>query len=251
MTTPVIRWRVYCETESEWSEGYLAEGIEPSVCFNDTAHTINTNSFQELAKVSNNNVSIIEEVVPTGGYHKSVSYKIDCTPGVSTHDYIFDYAISAFSISFNIIDDHRNDTLETIVAPNTIIGVITSDVSIGDTIINVSPTVIQHIKIGFYVNLDDSNINENLGIVTNIDTINSTITVKTASTTAFSASSPTYVKMSIKAIDNFTFGYPGNYVLGGTKIGGSYIPANTIIRIVYTNNGETTKYFYPVIDYLY
>jgi hypothetical protein len=232
-------WRVYCETESDWSYRYLAEGTIPSKCFNDTAHTININSLQKIETVSNSNVLIIEESIPTNGNHKSVGYKCECTVGVSTHDFSFDIPISALSISFNTHADNQNDTLEVIIGPETPSGVITSDVSIGDTIINVSPTVIENVQLGYYVNLSDSTNNDNLGIV------------KTATSNAFLASSPTYVKLSVKAIDNFTFGYPGRYVIGESKIGGSYVPKNTIVRVVYTNNGNATRYFYPNIDYLY
>ncbi|ARR74928.1 hypothetical protein SAGO17_0008 [Mimivirus AB-566-O17] len=249
-TYDLYEWNVLCDTEKTHVIGFTNSSHYPEICFNNNTHIVS--SIPELvSKISNINVGIVEESTPTGGNYKSVSYKCDCVSGESIHDYTFDYPISALSISFNSHSENQNDTLEVIVAPETIIGSITSDITASDTIINASSTVIENAQLGYYIHVSDGINSDNLGTITNIDSVNSRITVKTPATNGFLASSPSYIKMSVKVIDNFTFGYQGRYVLGDSKIGGSYIPTNTIIRVIYTNNGNTTKYFYPVIDYLY
>ncbi len=48
----VIKWRVYCNTDSKWVEGYLTEGISPNVCFENNTHNINVNSYQILETIT-------------------------------------------------------------------------------------------------------------------------------------------------------------------------------------------------------
>ena len=245
----VKHWRVYCETESAWTDGYLLDGVSPTTCFTDTGHTVNSNSTQLLGDIMNQNVNIVEESTPTGGAYKSVSYKEVCAVGLSTHDYSFKYPISALSISFNTIQDNQDDTLEVIIGEETTVGTVSATVTAADTVITVDSTVMDNAKLGYYINLDDATNNDNVGEVTSKDLVNSTITVDIPTTNGFAVG--TLVKMSVKSVDNFTFGPPGRYVLGDSKIGGSYIPALTVIRVKYTNNGASSVNFYPVIEYLY
>jgi hypothetical protein len=53
MPNTVIKWRIYCTTENEWTEGWLNEGDpEPTTCFTDSGHTVNSNSVQQVDSVS-------------------------------------------------------------------------------------------------------------------------------------------------------------------------------------------------------
>lgn len=245
----VYYYKVYCETESIYV--YKWDTITPTTCPNNNTHTINNTSISILSSIQKNKVIVSEEDTPTGEHYKSVSYKISAPVGVSNHDYTFPYPVSALAISFNTISDNIDDELEVIVGPDITVGSITADVNASDTVITVSSSVIDYIELGFYVQIDDGTNIDDLGVVTSIDKNNLTITVETAATQSFAASTPTYVKMSVKVIDNFIFGPSGRYVLGDSKIGGSYVPTNTVVRVKYINNGGSTTDFYPVIEYLY
>ena len=48
----------------------------------------------------------------------------------------------------------------------------------------------------------------------------------------------------------FPLGPPWKYVLGSSKIGGSYVPAGYKIVINYTNMGTTQKTLYSIIERL-
>lgn len=53
MPTTVIRWRIYCTTENAWTDGWRNETDgEPTGCFTDSGHTVNSNSIQQLERVS-------------------------------------------------------------------------------------------------------------------------------------------------------------------------------------------------------
>jgi hypothetical protein len=244
------KYRIYCNTEAGWSEGILETG-EPTTCFNNAAHEVNPNSVQVIEQLSDTFVSITEEDTPTGGHFVGTSYKMVCPVGESLHNYLFPTPITALSITINTTTDNQDDVFSTIVAPNTTIGIVTVTTAVSDTIVNVSLTAIQNLKLGYYVTLTD-NVNTNqCGRVVSIDTVNNRITVETPLTNIFLSSSPTYVKMSVHAIHEHIIGPPGIYQIGTTKIGGSYVPANITIQVKYINNGNATVNFYSMIEYLY
>ena len=247
----VCKWRIYCNTESDWTYGYLEEGQTPSTCFTDTGHTVNSNSHQMIGTVSNSQIVIQEESTPTGGNFKAVNYKLLCPTGLSSHDYTFPHPISALSITLPTVSDNQDDNLEVCVGPNTIIGSITSNVSVSDTVLTVSQTVIDNVQLGFYIDLYNGTNTENMGRITAIDTNALTITMEIATTQAFLASTPTYVRVTVNVIDEFTIGPPSRLEIGKDKIGGSYVPTGTIIRVKYINNGGSSKNFYCMIEYLY
>lgn len=252
MLTTVIKWRIYCNTEDNWSVGFLDETSgQPSSCFNDVSHEVNQNSIQEIQRISETKVIISEEDTPTGGKFKAVCYKHTCTPGVNVRDYTFPYAISALAVKFVSIEEHRNDELELHIAPDTTIGTLTSSIVIDDTILPVSSTVLLYASVGVYIKITDGVNEENLGIVTEVDTINSTITIETPVTYNYSHLTPTLIKMTIKSIDNFIIGHPSLYNIGESKIGSSYVPANTILRVKYTNNGVDPVDNYYNVEYMY
>ena len=252
MTTKWIKWRIYCETEATWTEGIVNEtaGI-PTNCFTNSGHTVNTNSQQILEELSDYTVTITEESTPTGGHFKSNSIKMVCPVGASQHDFSYPHPISVLSITIVTTSDHTGDTFENIVAPNTTIGSITSDITASDTVINVSQTVMDNSKVGYYINVTDGTNNDTLGRVLSLDTVNNTLTMETAAVNGFLASTPTIVQLTVKNIDNYIIGEPSRYEIGKDKIGGSYVPANTVIRVDYTNNGGSSKDFYAIIEYLY
>lgn len=249
-TNKLFEWNIFCDTEQTNVIGFTNSEQHPELCFNNTTHVISQIPTL-INKISNNNVRIIEEYKETGGYFQAKSVKFVCPVGVSTHDLVWPIPISVLSLSFITTDDHIGDTISNIVAPNTIVGAITSDVNTSDTVINVSQTVIDYINLGFFINITDFVNSDNLGRVTFVDTINNTITVETPVTNTFLAATPTYIQMSVKTIHDYTIGNPGKYVIGKSKIGGSYLAANTTIRVEYTNNGGSSKDFFTTIEFLY
>jgi hypothetical protein len=142
----------------------------------------------------------------------------------------------------------EGDLIEVTTAPNTIVGVLTAPVEIGDTVLSVNLTVIQNVMVGYTCKLGNSNIN--LGYILAIDANTSTITVEVPSPEAFSAGT-TYVKMEVDGICHLEIGGPFRYVIGGSKAGGKHLPANTPVDVIYTNNGNIEKTFRFEIEILY
>jgi hypothetical protein len=250
--TSAVEWRIYCNTEQANVYGILLEGQgQPTQCFNDPAHEINPESILQTDRFSKTEVVIKEEDTPTGGHFKAVSYEMICPPGKSTHDFSFPFAISALTTRFNASAPHQGDTVELSVAPDVNVGFLTQAVSSGVREFIVSSTAAAYLKLGFYMKLSDGVNTDNLGRIIHVNKNTNTIRTEFTTTHPFGVSPITFVKMTIKPIDDFKIGFPGSYVIGTGKIGGSYIPANFTIRIEYTNIHDTTINFYPMVEFLY
>ncbi len=198
-------------------------------------------------------VVIREETTKTGGHFQETSYLIDVGSGDSTKtvDISFPFPMSLLAASWQNKDEFEGDSIEFTVGPDTTTGAITADVVVDDDEITVAQTVIDNTAIGYYILLDDGTNTEDLGRVVAVDRVNLKITTENASTTAFVASTPTYVKQTIKMLPKSVLDCCGPMSAGESKIGGSYIPANTTLRAIYYNDVSTAKKFIFFLEYLY
>lgn len=253
MTTTLYKYTFVCSTESAEKNVWRTENEPiPSKCPDDTSHTIDTVSMRITEVVKKDLVKIEEEIVPTGGHFKCRTLSIDLAPNETKEvDRVYPFNISAMAIEFNTDSDNFGDNIELIVRPNTTIGIITNNVNIGNNTISVDSNVIKYIKIGYKINLHNGTETEDLGYVTGIDKDNLTITTEKQSTKEFLSATPTYVRMNIYVIEDYIIGKAGRWEMGSSKIGGSFIPAGTIVRVIYYNNSGISKNFTSQLEYLY
>lgn len=115
--------------------------------------------------------------------------------------------------------------------------------------LSVSSTVLENSQIGFYINLMNGTENQDLGRIL-YKTINS-IFVENAPSTNFLAASPTYVRQTVYVLKGHYIGNGKVFSIGDGKIGGSYVPTDTIVRVKYSNNGNTDKRLLGFVEYLY
>jgi len=252
--TTINKYRILCNTESAYRYVWAEE--EPTVCPSGVAHNIDSDNIAIVEHYTDQDVQayIVEEDVRTGGHYQSRFVLLSISgSGWTELDVSWPIPVSLLSGDYTTCSGaEKGDEIEAVVAPDTIIGTVTSGVSVSGSVIEVSQTVIDNTAVGFYLKLDDgTNVNE-LGRVLSIDTDNLTVTVENAATDSFSPSTPTYVKQTVKFITDSVLEGPGGHALGRTKIGASYIPENTVLRLRYKNNGvNDQKYLSITLEYLY
>jgi len=249
--TDVFKYRIYCDTEQ--TNVYQWATTEPTKCPNDTSHSINTSSITIIEEIKQSVVKIKEETIETGGHFRSESVVIHPIQGnsIAYVDRVWKYPVSVYSISFITDDSNLGDNISICAGPNTQVGIITEDVTTAMTTFKVNSTVLQYIKKGFSVKLDDSVNTDELGEVYSIDTVNETITVDNAPTHNYLNITPTKVIMESYFMKNFEIGPACKYDIGVSKIGAAYIPTGTTIRCIYQNNSSATKKFAGYIEYTY
>lgn len=198
-------------------------------------------------------VTIQEEVTKTGGHYQATAFELDVAAGDATKEVTvsFPFAISVLAAEWNNEAAFDGDSIEFVVGEKTNIGSITAAVAAAATVIDVSSTVIDNVSLGKIIHLGDGTSLDLCGRVINVDPANSQITVETATVNSFAVATPTYVKMTTEMLRKSPLCGCGRVQLGESKIGGSYIPPNTVLKAVYHNTNATAKKLRFTLEYLY
>jgi hypothetical protein len=252
---PRYHYKVFCTTENEFKDVYAEKA--PTVCPNDYRHPIDNNLTQQLNLVPDESkpqdVIIKNTYIDTQGNYRLEGYNWSAAAN-TTSDYIISwpYSVSIMSVYVYVNETQMGDIINGVVILPFPIGAITSNVTNGDTVISVTPTVITYMNIGYEAIITDGVNTEILGEVIAKDVDNYTITVTNAPTFDYSATSPTYISMQIKVAKNIVLNNVGQLAVGSAKTGGSSLPANTPIHIYYTNSSPTdAKNVTLCLEYLY
>lgn len=250
--TTVYKYRVYCVTDAiyeyQWGE------TEPTKCPTNTAHTIDASKTVIVDKNEPELVTVKEELVPTGGHFQITTVTLEATANVTTTvDHSWPIPVTVLGVSFVTKAPHEGDLLDIIVAPDTIVGTLTANISTGNVIANVSQTVIDNVHLGYEVYLWNGIDTHSGGLVLNVDTNAKQIEFQNPTEMDFTITPlTTYVKMSRNYVKDFELGPAWKYEFGSGKIGGSYVPKNRIIRIAYTNLSPVDdKRIVFHVEYLY
>lgn len=250
-TESVNKWKITCDTESidvnVWLPGYITT---PTVCPNNNSHTISTT--QKLETVYNCETKIRELAKPVEGFIRIESIEVLLEPNeTKSHDLVWKFPICPLTVTILAKSKNIGDVFTVDVSPNRIVGAITSNVSIGDTVIHVSPTVLQYAHIGFPCTLYNGTNTCDIGFIISKDYINGTVTMSTTANMAFLAATPTYFRISVRFMGPHIISGTGPLALGSGKIGASYIPANEIVRATLVNNSDLKKTIRFLVEYIY
>ena len=243
--TTVHKWRIHCITEP--ADHYLWDTETPTVCPIDAGHTILPAAIVQT--VEQTAVTLVEENIPTDGSFFIEGFGFSNAANTTTDNNIsFPYPINVMAIEMTPVTGEEDDTVQIVVGENTIVGVLTVASNSSDITFSTTAETIAYIHMAFLINLDDGTNNDILGRVVGVDRVLNTFTMETAATNAFSAG--TYIKMT-KRVLNTPVGPSSTHSWGESKIGGSYVPANAIITVKYTNNHATDVHkIYGYIQYL-
>jgi hypothetical protein len=237
MTSKAVnKFRIFCSTEAAYV--YTWDDSVPTTCPHNNTHTIDADTIAIIDSVHSNAISVVQETGVTGGNYccKSGALQVG-TLSQASQDISWPFPISVACVGFTAGAQNVGDAVLSEVAPDTAIGVLTADAAPGGTVLSVSSTAVQYGVVGTWVAITDGATTQALGRILALDPVAGAMTVEAAPTAAMSAASPTYVQMTYRNID-VHIPAPGSYVFGARSLRASYIPANTTIRISYTNNHD-------------
>jgi hypothetical protein len=121
-----------------------------------------------------------------------------------------------------------------------------------DTILYASSSVLANVWNGFHLALQDGTHYESLNEIACINKVNGTITMVGAPQYSYSPLTPTYILATMYYIHDYNLHHPWQHIIGESKIGGTYIPANTNIEVEYFNySASDTKTLIGMVEYLY
>lgn len=248
---PVYKYRIWCDTDNKWE--YVWAESEPTKCPTNTAHDVDINKTSVVDNVIEDTVTVREEDVPTGGHYQASSYSVPVASGtgVTTKDISFPHPVCMLAAEWTNTINMQGDEIEFIVAPNTIVGAMASGVASGVSVLPVQQSVIDNMKVGYCADLYSASGVMDCGRVIAVNDNDNTITLENPTNQSFSAAWPTYVRMSVHMVRPSPLAGGGRVQLGESKIGGSYIPANTVLRTKYNNKSGLPKDLIFFLEYLY
>lgn len=189
-----------------------------------------------------------EEGKETGGRFRAVPMTLAVGADAGDYDDTFSYPIPRclMSAEVDVHADWVGDSVSLLVAPDTIIGTLTSESAAAATVHDVAQTVIDNIFLGAMVKIGT----EDLGECIAIDTDNLKITTSVA--LVASAASGSLVKMTVCMADHVPMTSVVPKIIGESKIGGSYLPANTAIKLIYHRSTAGSAFTYAMtMEHLY
>ena len=249
MTSRTINnYRFFCNTENKFVTAWAEN--KPTVCPNNKQDLIDLSSITIIDSVNSNSVNIIQYTEGIQGLYRvqSKSLFIPARQTIS-EDVTYDIPISILSMSFTTTKQNTGDMIDCYVAPNTTIGFITNNISNGDSVIHVSPTVITNIKRGYIVTITNGTIILNMGECISINTTTNTIKCNVQSNSNINTGA--LLQITVHTVKNFIVGPPSSISFNSKTLESTLVPANTIMRVVYQNNSNIDTTFYRVLEFLY
>jgi hypothetical protein len=241
-------YQFYCSTEQAFIQIY--SNTPPSSCPNGSSHSIVTNTIITLPPPVTP-ILIKQNNIEKGNNNYRVESKSFSIPANTIGSQIFTWPIdiNVLTVNFSTDSTQTGDIINAYIAPNTTVGVLTSPVSAGSTIFNINPNTLNYLNIGYNANITNGTQNNNLGMVTSIDTTNLSITTQNSCSNPFIIGD--YMQMTVQNICNFELGAPTLYAFGKKNILASHVPKNTPIQMTYQNNSSSIKKFVFYIEYNY
>ena len=249
------KWRVIITATQQEDYVYRGEGQGPPIV-GPAGEPIDTEKSRIVDTREEEKITVKEMETATGTYYQTRHTKVVCAPNTTTQEVItFPTDVNIISATAILGPANEGDEMEWIVAPDTTIGVLSADTTASSSVLTLSQSAIDFIEPLFrvtLVNALDIGDFEEVGFVTDVDEVASTVTVSGATTKIWPASS-TFVNITIAYVDNVEIGpISSPLVVGGDKIGSSFVPKGRQIVCNYNNKSTTdTKNIYIYFNILY
>jgi hypothetical protein len=255
MSNIIYLWHVYCNTDSAWKTVWSP--TQPTACPNNNTHSISTTTIYKTNQISDQNVIINEEEIPAGqtptGGHYCMESRVMTIPAgtTGTCDLSFEFPVTMLGGVLMTDASQNGDKIEIHAAPDSTVGVITSPVTAGDIAINVDQTAADYAEPGLFLTLSNGSGTSQLIRIKCVNRITKVITLVSPGISA-SFSGMTFVKLTAKFCNGVYIQKGGGCLeIGTLKIGGSYVQAGRVIRLVYENNGANTQVISFIFQFIY
>lgn len=244
-----IQYIVPCITEgSGITTGFLSS--VPTTCPNNTAHTIDPTGIRVIKILADKTVVVNQNTDTTiGGFYRTDHYSFNVPAStVTTKDIFYPYNINVLLATYLVTLDNIGDTLDMCAVPNTTCAQLGSDLAIASTTLYVYP-VYTILNPGFNITVTDGVNTDDLGEIKTYDISTGIMTFTNPTTHAFVTGN--LVKMTIYRVKNLKVVNDANIIIGLKKVNGVGLPANKIMRFIYTNNSAVDKTFNFSLEFGY
>lgn len=228
-------WNFKCVTEGQYVN--VVQKPKPTVCPNNASHTIDLSSATYILDVQ---PAIMTDPTKNIGYYQTKGLFFNCTgsssgPYTSTFNLNFPYDVVAITSTILSHTGNAGDIVNLKLSPSGPIGVLTSNVSVGDTSLHVSSTVINLAAKAVLLTVDSETF-----IISSVNVMNSTVSFLSPAVSTHNTGA--YVYLNIPIVDSMVLpDYPETITLGEHNPFPRYVPSTTPIVLTYLNNTAENK----------
>lgn len=202
--------------------------------------------YEEISSgLSHPEIKVIEERIKTQGNFRIEGLSVSSPPS-STQEQTFSwkYPINILGIKINSTTSTVNNVINGSICPTTPIGTTLEDSAQGFSQLTLSSSALQYINIGYTLRTSQS-----LGDVISISPSTNTVILDTPLSTSIPANSPIFIERIV--VKNMKLTENLQITIGDLSIGATYVPANTLLCVKYTNVHNTPSDFTFFIEYFY
>jgi len=242
------KFKVFCKTENDYVETWKL--TTPTTCPNDYRHEIDHLQTQEIDKkfIESQNVQHVFlnsiSYHNTNGYYmlEGIDYTIPAGPTLYINDLRLPIKQSVYGLKICSTHDHIGDSFSIILNPNTYIGVVLEAAVKDSRNVITNNTVYENVVPGFYIK-----IGNNEYLITN--KLENGIEIYPQLQEDIVPLTPIFLNLYI--VKNYKIQSDTTLDAGYGAMGSKPLPAGTILRLVYNNNGTTAKNFHINYEYSY
>ena len=249
----VNKWRIYCNTESDWVYKWEEDGklVSDSECFNDKTHSVNQDSLCLIQKISNMEIKIKEETKKTQGNYRTEGRRITAFAMSETGDkFSMNYDINLMAIWINVNDEHKNDSLSCYYEP-AYRGSFVSDALVNNNSVVIDDITFSVINIGHLIAVPSENEKDIYILGEVISKISGSNTVVLSGNIQKSVAKGTPLAIRVNGVKNFHLSSPGRHCIGANIIGSTYIDKTGSLVFSYNNKSLGSKIFSYELEYMY
>lgn len=133
------------------------------------------------------------------------------------------------------------------------VGYLTANKQVGDVLINLNPELIPLLQRGLYLTVSDNTNIQELGEIYEINTQTNQVRIQNPLQYNFNMYS--YIYVTVKTLKNYKISSEQQYIIGNSKIGGSYITKFYMVSIKYVRPQNLIDYppinFNWSVEYMY
>lgn len=255
MTDTVYQYRVYCIEEATYVTVWGTE--EPTLCPNNHSNrAIDSSQTVIIDSIETTSVQVHD---PSMGIYRLMTEVFDIPAGntgdISTFNISYPMDVSIWQMELYSHSSNIGDNIDIIVSPNKTVGYLTAPGATGATGLSVSATITdnQFVSKGSYLQLFNNPTIEELGRVTSLThagTTGGSVIMENGLTGYYPPG--TLVQLNLIIVENLFFcKLNQSHVIGNKGFKSKEIPANTNMRIKYTNNSIEAKKFCAYIETYY
>jgi len=250
----VYQYRFFCSTESAFVTSWGTE--PPTHCPND--QTV-ISDVTIISSVAPNTMAVTgtitaQDASPPEGWYQSSTIQMDIPSGatgsITTYDWANVFDTYIWSVSITPPPNSEGDVLTYIIVPDTVIGTLASDATIGSTAVNIGANApgFYYLTKGCEISLTDGVNTQYPDKITSVNPSTGVVTFEAALTYNFATG--TYIRFTNYTIRDHIMDYHGERMYFGLKgLKTKMVPAGYPMRLIYKNKTGVAKTFYFQMEY--